>query len=233
MGFILELDGVDPRAAQSPLDSHVRPISEPSPSVTRDTYAGRLFERKSLYEPAPGKSVERPSNHLKPNGWCAEAINTPRLQTLGISMSNSFNQSLPSDMSLLLRADAEQCWLSHEVIPVLRHLEAREQLPEEEVGAALAYLEATWNEAMLRARETDAAHADLRSRDGEFEELSGPAGRYHAAVRVLRGIVAERVTPLVDQPVVVGRDSPEIGATSLHLTDTHLPPADGRRPRAA
>ena len=28
--------------------------------------------------------------------------------------------------------------------------------------------------------------------------LSGPAGRYHAAVRVLRAIVAERVTPLVE-----------------------------------
>jgi hypothetical protein len=95
-------------------------------------------------------------------------------------------------MSLLLRADAEQLWLQREVIPVLRHLEERERLPEDEVGAALAYLEASWNEAMLRARATDAAHADLRAHDGE-PELSGPANRYHAAVRVLRSVIAERI----------------------------------------
>jgi hypothetical protein len=148
-------------------------------------------------------------------------------------MPNSFNPSFPSDVSLLLRADAEQLWLSREVIPVLRHLEAREELPEEAVGAALAYLEATWNEAMLRARETDAAHADLHADDGEPENLSGPAGRYHAAVRVLRGILAERVTPFVNQPIAVGGDSPAISTTTLHLSDTLRPPADGRRPRAA
>jgi hypothetical protein len=116
-------------------------------------------------------------------------------------MSKSFDSSIPSDIRLLLRADAEQCWLHREVIPVLRHLETCERLPEEEVGAALAYLEAMWNEAMLRARATDAAHAHLRNREQERETLSGPAGRYHAAVRVLRGIVAERVEPLVDTDV--------------------------------
>ena len=66
-------------------------------------------------------------------------------------MSRSFDSSIPSDIRLLLRADAEQCWLSHEVIPVLQHLETRELLPDEEVHAALAYLEAMWDEAMLRA----------------------------------------------------------------------------------
>jgi hypothetical protein len=113
-------------------------------------------------------------------------------------MPNSFDSSIPSDIRLLLRADAEQCWLSHEVIPVLQHLEARELLAEEEVRAALAYLEAMWDEAMSRAQETDAAHAHLRAREDEPATLSGPAGRYHAAVRVLRGVVAERVTPLVE-----------------------------------
>ncbi len=62
-------------------------------------------------------------------------------------MSTSFDSFLPSDIHLLLRADAEQYWLQREVLPVLRHLEAHEQLPEEEVGAALAYLEAMWDEA--------------------------------------------------------------------------------------
>jgi hypothetical protein len=110
----------------------------------------------------------------------------------------SFDSSLPSDIRLLLRADAEQCWLHHEVIPVLREVETHDELPDEEVCAALAYLEAMWNEATARARETDAAHSHLCSRDDEREALSGPAGRYHAAVRVLRGIVANRVTPFVD-----------------------------------
>jgi hypothetical protein len=97
-------------------------------------------------------------------------------------------------MSLLLRADAEQLWLQREVIPVLLHLEERERLPEDEVGAALAYLEASWNEAMLRARATDDAHAHLRTHDGQPEpELWGPANRYHAAVRALRGMIAERI----------------------------------------
>jgi hypothetical protein len=113
-------------------------------------------------------------------------------------MSKSVDSLIPSDIRLLLRADAEQCWLHREVIPVLQHLETRERLPKEEVCAALAYLEAMWNEATSRAQETDAAHAHLRARHDEPATLSGPAGRYHAAVRVLRGIVAERVTPLVE-----------------------------------
>ncbi len=113
-------------------------------------------------------------------------------------MSISFDSSIPSDIRLLLRADAEQCWLHREVIPVLAHLEGHDPLPAEQVGAALAYLEAMWGEAMSRAQETDAAHAHLRRRSEELEGLSGPAGRYHAAVRVLRAIVAERVTPLVE-----------------------------------
>lgn len=120
------------------------------------------------------------------------------MPTTGLhAMSKSFDSSIPSDICLLLRADAEQCWLSREVIPVLQHLETRELLPEEEVQAALAYLEAMWDEAMVRAEETDAAHAHLHEREDETAVLAGPAGRYHAAVRVLRGVVAERVTPLM------------------------------------
>jgi hypothetical protein len=113
-------------------------------------------------------------------------------------MSESIDHTLPSDIRLLLRADAEQCWLHREVIPVLRQVETPEELLEEEVGAALAYLEAMWSEATIRARETDAAHRTLCTRKDEPERLSGPASRYHAAVRVLRRIVTERVTPFVE-----------------------------------
>lgn len=148
-------------------------------------------------------------------------------------MPNSFDQSLPSDMYLLLRADAEQCWLHSEVIPVLQHLEEREQLPEEEVGAALAYLEAMWDEATTRARETDAALAHLHSRESEPEALYGPASSYHAAVCALRGIIATRVTPLVEQPLTTGAEGATSTTSTLRLADTRRPPTGGRTPRAA
>ena len=63
--------------------------------------------------------------------------------------------SPPSDICLLLRAHAEQRWLCHEVLPVLRQLERGDSLPEEQLGAALAYLEVLWIEASQRAAETD------------------------------------------------------------------------------
>jgi hypothetical protein len=105
----------------------------------------------------------------------------------------------PPDVSLLLRAHAEQHWLSREVIPVLRDVETRESLPEDELPAALAYLEVLWCEARSHARETDRAgrllnDAGARS-DGET--LSAKARRYHAAVVALREAVARRVTRLI------------------------------------
>jgi hypothetical protein len=127
-------------------------------------------------------------------------------------MSSSFESSLPSDIRLLLRADAEHCWLHREVIPVLREVEASGELHEEEIGAALAYLEAMWSEATVRARETDAAHTLLRSREPRPEALAGSADRYHAAVRMLREIVAERVTPFVEPHFGFDTPRPDAGA---------------------
>jgi hypothetical protein len=118
---------------------------------------------------------------------------------------STVESSIPSDIRLLLRADAEQCWLHREVIPVLCEVEAPERLDEDEVGAALAYLETMWGEARIRARETDAAHSRLCARGDRPEELGGPAGRYHAAVRVLRKIVAERVRPFVESAPEIDR----------------------------
>jgi hypothetical protein len=159
-------------------------------------------------------------------------------------MSKSFDSPIPSDIRLLLRADAEQCWLNREVIPVLQHLEGRELLPAEEARAALAYLEAMWDEATSRAQETDAAHAHLRAgKDQQPATLSGPAGRYHAAVRLLRGIVAEHVTPLMDAPSELDtcEDTCEREAHTesygLRVKDarasTRCPNAGGYTPRAA
>ncbi|HEY3970255.1 MAG TPA: hypothetical protein VGL79_02545 [Solirubrobacteraceae bacterium] len=131
---------------------------------------------------------------------------------------------------MLLRADAEQHWLQREVLPVLRHLEAPEQLPEEQVGAALAYLEATWDEATTRASETDAAHSHLRARPEQNEALSGPAGRYHTAVRALRKIVARRVTPFVEPPIELGECDTATVNDGVRVKDTR---SDGCAPRAA
>ena len=106
-----------------------------------------------------------------------------------------------SDISLLLRAHAEQRWLSHEVVPVLRQLEQRDCLPEEQLGAALAYLEVLWIEASQRAAESDAAYAELQV-SGLYGEppLYGKARSYHGAVVRLREAIARHVIQLVAAP---------------------------------
>jgi hypothetical protein len=118
-------------------------------------------------------------------------------------LSHSSTPSLPSDVCLLLRAHAEQRWLSHEVVPVLRQLELPRGLPEEQIGAALAYLEVTWIEAGRLAAETDAAlavldeHAPADSTLPPDSTLPSKARRYHAAVRFLREAVARHVARLI------------------------------------
>src|SRR6476660_10212502 len=102
-----------------------------------DCSTGRVFERARLQ-----KSVERTAILLKPCRSGAEAMSRSSYPGSVFIMSTPFDQSLPSDITLLLRVDAERCWLHREVIPVLRQVESSEQLPEEQVGAALAYLEA-------------------------------------------------------------------------------------------
>lgn len=145
-------------------------------------------------------------------------------------MPRSFDSFQPSDIHLLLRADAEQHWLHREVLPVLRDLEAPEQLPEEEVGAALAYLEAMWNEAMTRALETDAAHDTLCASSGQRETLAGPAVRYHVAVKALRRIVAKRVTPFVEPSLELDGCHAATGDGGVRVKDAR---PNGCTPRAA
>jgi hypothetical protein len=113
--------------------------------------------------------------------------------------------SPPSDVCLLLRAHAEQRWLSHEVVPVVRELQHRDSLPEEQLGAALAYLEVIWLEAARRAAETDATFAELDAALPAEERacdraLPGKARRYHTAVRTLREIVGRHVAKLIAVP---------------------------------
>jgi hypothetical protein len=106
-----------------------------------------------------------------------------------------------SDICLLLRAHAEQRWISHEVVPVLRQLEQRDSLPEEQLGAALAYLEVLWIEASQRAAETDAAYAELLAACAEANPpLHSKALSYHGAVLKLRRAIARHVAQLVAAP---------------------------------
>jgi hypothetical protein len=62
--------------------------------------------------------------------------------------------SEPPDICLILRAHAEQLWLTARVLPTLRQLEQPGEVREENVGAALAYLEVLWLDACQRAAET-------------------------------------------------------------------------------
>jgi hypothetical protein len=105
--------------------------------------------------------------------------------------------SPPPDVSLLLRAHAERRWLSREVIPVLRQIETCEDLPDEQLPAAAAYLEVIWAEALARARETDAERHRLDERPPAEQPLLLRAHRYHAVVHSLRDAVARRVVPLL------------------------------------
>jgi hypothetical protein len=119
-------------------------------------------------------------------------------------MIDRTHPSPTSDICLLLRAHAEQRWLSHEVVPVLRQLERRDSLPEEQLGAALAYLEVLWIEASQRAAETDAAYDELRAgsggEPGEREGLHRKARSYHRSVLNLREAIARHVHQLVAAP---------------------------------
>jgi hypothetical protein len=121
-------------------------------------------------------------------------------------MTPNSDPSPPSDVCLLLRAHAEQRWLSREVVPVLRELEQRDSLPEEQLGAALAYLEVIWIEAARRAAETDATYAELDATCArlacaeEDKLLPGRALHYHAAVRNLRELIAHHVARLMAIP---------------------------------
>jgi hypothetical protein len=105
--------------------------------------------------------------------------------------------SHPPDIGLILRAHGEQLWLTAEVVPIVRQLERAEELPEDQVGAALAYLEVLWIDARARAAETDAARAALERAAAEHDRvLCEKALRYHAAVRRLRTVVGRSVAAL-------------------------------------
>ena len=111
----------------------------------------------------------------------------------------------PTDVCLLLRAHAEELWLRSHVVPVLEELEDPLCVPDEELGAALAYLEVLWLDAMSRGAETDAAAALLAAYHGNCSGngdpnastlLSAEARRLHGSVRLLRERLRVRVQTL-------------------------------------
>jgi hypothetical protein len=115
----------------------------------------------------------------------------------------------PPDICLLLRVDAEQRWLVSKVIPLLRQLEQPGEIPPEETGPALAYLEVQWLEAGLRATETDAAAVKLEPTGrGPAPALTEKAHRYHAAVRRLRHAVDRRVRLLTSPAPEIAAQEP-------------------------
>jgi len=113
--------------------------------------------------------------------------------------------SHPPDICLLLRAYAEQRWLSNELLPHLRELERAHAVPDEQLGAALAYLEMLWLDACGRAAETDAAADSLDPAVSKrCRALHERARRYYVAVRRLRSELARRVTALTHARPAVG-----------------------------
>ncbi|HEY2718117.1 MAG TPA: hypothetical protein VGI52_00700 [Solirubrobacteraceae bacterium] len=111
-----------------------------------------------------------------------------------------------ADVCLLLRAHAESRWLSNELTPVLREVERRDEISEEQVATALAYLEVLWIEACARARETESARVELDALGSFDQPLVEKAHRYHAAVRRLRDTLELRVCRLLAVPEELPRD---------------------------
>jgi hypothetical protein len=112
--------------------------------------------------------------------------------------SGNSNRSSTFDVCLLLRAHAEARWLGNELTPVLREIEQREieqreMISDQQLGAALAYLEVLWIEACARARETEAARVELDALGAVEQSLAEKARRYHTAVRRLRDGLERRV----------------------------------------
>jgi hypothetical protein len=105
--------------------------------------------------------------------------------------------SHPPDICLLLRSHSEQRWLSNQLVPVITDLETPGAIPEDQLGAALAYLEILWLDARRRASETDAALAQLADVRREHSDLSESARVYHAAVTRMRGELHTRVGGLL------------------------------------
>ncbi len=94
------------------------------------------------------------------------------------------------------------------MIPVLRQVETPGSLPEEQFGAALAYLEVIWIEAQQRAQETENSHAALREHHSEDSTLPEKACRYHRAVSQLREVVARRVSPILTGQSILAARAP-------------------------
>lgn len=105
--------------------------------------------------------------------------------------------SHPPDICLILRVHCEQRWLISEVVPIVRQLEQPGLISDDEVGAALAYLEVLWIDARRRAAATDAARDTLDRTGADADRvLDEKARSYHAAVRTLRTAVGRRVSAL-------------------------------------
>ena len=115
-------------------------------------------------------------------------------------------QSPAADVCLLLRAHAESRWLSNELTPVLREVEQREAISDQQLGTALAYLEVLWIEACARARETESARVELDAFGSYDAALCEKAHRYHAAVRRLRDAIELRVCALLAVPDELPRE---------------------------
>lgn len=111
-----------------------------------------------------------------------------------------FDSSSVADVCLLLRAHAESRWLSNQLVPVVREIEQRESISDQQLATALAYLEVLWIEACSRARETESARVELDALGSGDHALRVKAQRYHAAVRRLRDGVERRVARLLAVP---------------------------------
>ncbi len=109
-------------------------------------------------------------------------------------MNHPANPPPTSDICLLLRAHGEQRWLLYKVAPIVHQLEQPDAVAEEQLAAALAYLEALWIDAHRFAAQTDGAYERLTPSAGLINDA---ARHYRAAVRRERSVLGARVEQLL------------------------------------
>src|ERR1700733_6075251 len=118
------------------------------------------------------RSVESPPFCLKQRYRHAEAQDMPA------EAQNMLSENThPLDICLILRAHGEQRWVISEVGATVRQLECDDAIAEDQIGAALAYLEVLWLDACKRAAETDAAREQLERDNALGDPARGGKGR--------------------------------------------------------
>ena len=188
---------------EHPLAVCSMPPSLPRSPACSPAQSGAEFSFQNAMSAERSSKARAPQGRAKKQAVCVPQARFPRMSARS---PHQLHAPATPEVALLLRAHSEQQWLSREVVPVVRQIATREELPEEQLPAAQAYLEVIWSEAGQRAGDTDKALTclDLTLPAHESPDcvaLAARARRYRAAVVVMRETLLGQVAPLLATPI--------------------------------